>query len=141
MDKEYQYNFEVRDYECDLTGVVNNANYFHYFEHARHKFLNEFGISYADFHQNKGITLVLIQAKIDFIKSLKNDNQFCVRLSLHQESRLKFYFQEQIYLMPSEELIAQGKFTCVAFFTKTKKPFLPPEIKSIIDLFKEQGLV
>ena len=35
----YNLRFIVRDYECDLQGVVNNANYQHYLEHARHEFL------------------------------------------------------------------------------------------------------
>jgi len=34
-----ELEFEVRDYECDLQGVVNNANFQHYLEHARHKWL------------------------------------------------------------------------------------------------------
>jgi len=35
----FKLNFEVRDYECDLSGIVNNAVYLHYLEHARHELL------------------------------------------------------------------------------------------------------
>ena len=39
--------FDVRDYECDLQGIVNNANYQHYLEHARHLYLRELGIDFS----------------------------------------------------------------------------------------------
>ena len=37
MAEKYIYELEmkVRDYECDLQGIVNNANYQHYLEHTR----------------------------------------------------------------------------------------------------------
>ena len=40
----YELKMAVRDYECDLQGIVNNANYQHYTEHTRHMFLRSCGI-------------------------------------------------------------------------------------------------
>ena len=39
--KEYIFKLtdKVRDYECDLQGVVNNSNYQHYMEHTRHRWV------------------------------------------------------------------------------------------------------
>ena len=34
----YEREMEVRDYELDAEGIVNNANYLHYLEHTRHGF-------------------------------------------------------------------------------------------------------
>lgn len=46
---------DVRDYECDIEGIVNNANYLHYTEHTRHRFLRSLGVSFAALHE-KGST-------------------------------------------------------------------------------------
>ena len=48
--KEYIFEekFKVRDYECDLQGIVNNANYQHYTEHACHEFFLSRGVSFAE---------------------------------------------------------------------------------------------
>ena len=49
MIKKYIFEtrMEVRDYECDIQGIVNNANYLHYTEHTRHLFLKHTGLSFA----------------------------------------------------------------------------------------------
>ena len=44
---KFSLEFTVRDYECDLQGVVNNANYQHYLEHARHEFLISRGCQFC----------------------------------------------------------------------------------------------
>ena len=36
MDYIFTTRMQVRDYECDIEGIVNNANYLHYAEHTRH---------------------------------------------------------------------------------------------------------
>ena len=45
--KRFELEMQVRDYECDVQGIVNNAVYQNYLEHARHEFLHAVG---CDFH-------------------------------------------------------------------------------------------
>ena len=56
----FELKMKVRDYECDLQGIVNNANYQHYIEHTRHEFLSSVGVSFAQLHQ-QGIKYVFVQ--------------------------------------------------------------------------------
>ena len=58
MDYIFDLKMKVRDYECDLQGIVNNANYQHYLEHTRHEFLLAENVSFADLHA-RGIDAVV----------------------------------------------------------------------------------
>lgn len=55
MNYIYELEMKVRDYECDLQGIVNNANYQHYLEHTRHEFLTSVGVSFAALHEQESI--------------------------------------------------------------------------------------
>ena len=67
----FELPFKVRDYECDLEGIVNNANYQHYMEHTRHEFLLAAGISFAEMYQ-AGITPVVARIQIAFKTPLRS---------------------------------------------------------------------
>ena len=94
------YDFElplaVRDYECDLQGLVNNAVYQNYLEHTRHQYLKSLGLNFVHFHQ-QGHDLVLTRAEIDYKAPLKSGDHFAVKLRLETESRLRFRFIQDIY--------------------------------------------
>ena len=44
---DFEIELDVRDSECDLQGVVNNAVYQNYFEHARRRYLITNGFDFA----------------------------------------------------------------------------------------------
>ena len=85
MQYKHELEFKVRDYECDMQGVVNNSVYQNYLEHARHEFLQSRGINFAELTA-AGINLVVTRAELDYKKSLASNDRFVVRSRLRHMS-------------------------------------------------------
>ena len=98
----YETIMEVRDYECDIQGIVNNANYLHYIEHTRHLFLLSTGLSFAEMH-NRGIDAVVARMNLQYKTPLKCDDKFVSRLGLHKEG-LRYIFNQDIYRESDDRL-------------------------------------
>ncbi|MBR2623775.1 MAG: acyl-CoA thioesterase [Paludibacteraceae bacterium] len=107
----FEYIMEVRDYECDLQGIVNNANYQHYLEHTRHKFLEAHNVSFADLH-NRGIDAVVARVSIDYKNSLKPGDKFASRLNLVKDG-IKYTFFQDIYRLPDEKVCIKARIDSV----------------------------
>jgi acyl-CoA thioester hydrolase len=123
--------FKVRDYECDIQGVVNNANYQHYLEHARHEFLLLKGISFAKLHE-EGIDLIVSRIEIDYKYPLRSKDSFIVTVDIQREGNVRLAFVQNIYRIPDKKLIAHGKVTGVS--TKNGKPIAPGNLISLLGL-------
>ncbi|MEJ5316721.1 MAG: acyl-CoA thioesterase [Tenuifilum sp.] len=104
----FELEFEVRDYECDLQGIVNNARYLNYLEHTRHKYLLSKGIDFARLH-NEGIDLVVSRIEIDYKYSLTSGDIFVVRLTTHKEGHLRMIFDQEVIKMPEGKLAVKAK--------------------------------
>ena len=102
----YEARMEVRDYECDIEGIVNNANYLHYMEHTRHLFLKECGLSFADMHA-KGVDAVVARMNLQFKTPLRCDDEFISRLALKKEG-IRYVFYQDIYRAGDEQLCFKG---------------------------------
>ena len=94
MDFIFSFPMRVRDYECDIQGIVNNANYFHYFEACRHEFIESRGVEFADLHR-RGIDVVVAQAELKFKRSLQPRDYFEVRLAMEKRG-LRYSFLQEI---------------------------------------------
>lgn len=103
---------KVRDYECDLQGIVNNANYQHYTEHARHEMLLGLGASFAELH-NKGIDAVVARITLSYKTPLHSQNEFVVRSKVEKEG-IKYVFHQDIVRLPDEKLACRAKVDIVA---------------------------
>jgi len=128
----YELTLKVRDYECDLQGIVNNANYQHYLEHTRHEFLLSAGVSFADLH-TQGIDPVVARITISFKTPLKSGDQFVSKLYLKKEG-IKYVFFQDIFRKEDNKIVVKavvdtvcvvnGRLTQSEVFDKLFAPYL-----------------
>lgn len=109
----FSIEMKVRDYECDLQGVVNNAIYQHYFEHARHEFLLSVGMNFAELAAQK-IDLMIKRAELEYKAPLKPGDRFYVTVSIEKSSRITYAFVQNIYRKMDDKLMVEGRFIGVA---------------------------
>lgn len=128
---QYELEFAVRDYECDLQGIVNNGVYLNYFEHARHTFLLKNNIDFAALH-DQGINLVVSRIEIDYKHSLTSGDLFVVRLTILREGLLRLVFEQDIFKLPDNKLVAHAKVLGVGL--KNGRPVKLEEIPGFRDL-------
>jgi acyl-CoA thioester hydrolase len=104
---------EVRDYECDMEGIVNNAVYLNYLEHARHAFLKHKGYNFAALTQ-KGIHLVVIRIEADYLYPLRSGDSFQVTANIERTSKLRFGFSQDIIRTYDNKTIMKAKVFCTS---------------------------
>lgn len=107
----YELKDKVRDYECDLQGIVNNANYQHYLEHARHEFLLSHGISFAELH-DKGTDAVVARLTMQFKVPLKSGDEYVTKLWLKKDG-VKYVFMQDIFRLSDMKLCIRAQVESV----------------------------
>lgn len=121
-DHHFELELQVRDYECDIQGIVNNAVYQNYLEHCRHKFLNFIGLDFAQLHKD-GIDAVVIKAELDYKFPLRPGDDFFIRLKMSKQGRLRMIFHQQIIRKTDEKLMVNAQITAV--LTRGGRPISP----------------
>lgn len=111
MKYVHELKLKVRDYECDLQGIVNNANYQHYLEHARHEFLLQAGISFAQLHQ-EGTDAVVARLNMQFKTPLTSQDEYVCRLNIKKDG-IKYVFLQDIFRLPDEKLCVRAQVDTV----------------------------
>lgn len=107
----YELDFKVRDYECDLQGIVNNSVYQNYLEHTRHEFLLERNVSFSELH-SQGIDAVVARIEMAFKVPLRSRDEFVCKLGVKKDG-VKYIFNQAIYRKPDNKLCLTAKVTTV----------------------------
>jgi len=119
-------HLSVRDYECDMQGVVNNAVYQNYLEHARHEFLKAHGIDFATVTRS-GINLLVVRAELDYKGSLTSGDKFIVHTHMEQISRLRFAFHQRIVREVDGKEMVEARIIGSGI-NQQGRPTLPPDL-------------
>jgi len=105
---DFSITLKVRDYECDLQGIVNNSVYQNYLEHARHEFLKAMGVDFALLTARK-IHLVVLRVELDYHQSLRPGDSFTVSVKLEPVGRIRWAFVQEIRRQPDNTLMLSGR--------------------------------
>lgn len=111
MEPVYELVMKVRDYECDIQGIVNNSCYQNYLEHARHEFLLDNKVSFAELH-NRGVDAVVARIEMAFKTPLKPGDEFIVTVNLKKEG-VKYVFHQSIFRKADRKLSLKAKVDAV----------------------------
>ncbi len=95
MNSIYCLNIVVRDYECDSQGIVNNAVYNNYFEHARNVVILREGYTLNTLFQHKQVPVVT-RSTVDYTYPLRSGNVCNVITSYEKKGSYKILFHQSI---------------------------------------------
>ncbi|MDR2414451.1 MAG: acyl-CoA thioesterase [Odoribacteraceae bacterium] len=108
MEYNYEHEMKARDYECDAQGVVNNANYLHYFEVSRHEFLEAKRVSFHRLRE-QGVDMMVARVDVRYKYPLQGGDRFVIKLQLRREGA-RLVVHHDLYKLPGEQLYTR----CIA---------------------------
>ncbi len=126
----FSMEMDVRDYECDIQGIVNNGVYQNYLEHVRHEYLKDMGIDFADYARN-GINLVVVRAELDYKLPLSSGDKFVVGLKMVRESKARFAFYQDIFRLSDNKPVMKAKIIGTAL-NERGRPSIPAELDALL---------
>lgn len=130
IDKVFQCRMAVRDYECDMQGVVNNSVYQNYLVHARHEFLKHKGLDFADLTR-RGTIVVVVRAELDYLLSLRSGDVFDVSVEPVRISAIRLGFQQHIIHEGSRRVMLKALIVTTAV-NERGRPWFPAELEQLL---------
>ena len=131
----FRENFEVRDNEIDIQGIVNNTHYMVYLAHARHKYIHKMGIDFVEYARN-GKNLVVLSCNLTFKQALRPNDKFYVTCEARpSDSPIRFAFYQEVRLSENDKLALTAEFvaTCIneKATTRAERIYVPEDIKKL----------
>lgn len=126
----YELDFKVRDYECDLQGIVNNSVYQNYLEHTRHEFLLANNVSFDLLHQ-QGVDAVVARIEMAYKTPLKSGDEFVCKLFVAKEG-IKYVFHQSIFRKSDNKICLKAKVETVVVVTG-KLAAAHPQLEALIN--------
>jgi len=130
---DFELKLEVRDYECDMAGIVNNSVYLNYLEHARHEFIKDMGLDFQGLYK-ADVFVVVVHADISYKTPLRSGDSFWVKLSI-EHTGVRYIFKQDIYRIPDNKLCLKAVITTTSLINgrPATTDFIVNAIKKVIE--------
>lgn len=123
MEKIFKYNFQVRGYELDSFGHVNNAVYLNYLEQARWEIVQKLGI--LDLFKSTNGFLIVVETTIKYINELTIFDNAIVETKMVKRG---FFVEfKQNISSESKGKIAKSTIKCL-FVDQERNPMDIPDV-------------
>jgi acyl-CoA thioester hydrolase len=117
-------SLQVRTYECDSYGHVNNANYLNYLEFARYELLKDIGFDYPKAIE-AGYGVFIARIEIDYKKPALTDDFLTITTWPVKKGAVSGTLAQEI--SRGDELLVEAKVTWAFVETKTGMPIKIPK--------------
>jgi acyl-CoA thioester hydrolase len=115
---------QVRTYECDSYGHVNNANYLNYLEYGRYEFLKDIGFDYPA-AVKAGYGVYVARIEIDYKRSAMPDDKLTIKSWSVKKGAVSGIIAQEIWR--DEELLVEAKVTWAFVDSRGLPRKIPPE--------------
>ena len=107
MVVEHEILTRVRYADTDTMRVVYYANFLVWFESGRVELLRSKGIVYRDI-EHLGIFIPVIEVQANYLAPARFDDELLVRTRLAKIGKTSMRFENEVYKLPSMELLCRG---------------------------------
>lgn len=133
MEKNlFLVDMQVRAYECDFQGIVNNAVYMNYLEHARMCFGKHHGLCVVSLAEG-GILWVVNRVTISYAMPLRAGDDFEVTTYMVPQGVMRIIFHQEIKKKATQDLVVKAEVITACLVNGRPVPF-PASITDIVTL-------
>ena len=115
---------QVRTYECDSYGHVNNANYLNYLEYARYELLKDIGFDYIK-AIDAGFGVYIARIEIDYKRPAITDDRLTIKTWPLKRGAASGVLAQEI--SRGDDILIQANVTWVFVDAKTGMPVKIPK--------------
>jgi acyl-CoA thioester hydrolase len=138
MPKVFQQLFQVRHYECDAYGHLNNANYLRYMQEAAFNASADVGYDFARYHK-LGSHWLIRYSDIEYLRPLAYGDRIVVTTWVEDFRRVRSIRAYKFQIDGADNIAAQAYTDWVYLDSKTMRPISIPE-KMVVAFSPDGGL-